>query len=257
MALGDSAAAQDIIVVLRSPSKAEQETASAALEGGPNFWRVTEEGRQKSKSTAVAVLQAASFLGCENPIQACCEYLNAAVWPEEDIDSIKEIVQGLGSEVAKAVAGKLAEFERDSTFLEPFFEILLMGMLAQSGTAEELLHTHAKSKWQGLPKDFIEDAVSYQIVELQGKFEQLLHGGLELSSQHFSRTISALAQLLRFCVTHDVCHNEATEAFVKPEELAADFSRLADRKGLEDQASADAVFGLLSNVLTLIRSTTL
>ena len=90
----------------------------------------------------MAVLQAASFLGCENPIQSCCEYLNAAVWPEEEIDSIKEIVQGLGSEVVKAVAGKLAEFEPDSEFMKPFSETLLSGMLAGNETAEELLHIH-------------------------------------------------------------------------------------------------------------------
>ncbi|GAQ82719.1 hypothetical protein KFL_001210130 [Klebsormidium nitens] len=278
MALDDPATAKDIIVVLR---RTKQETASAALETVPG-WQDTEEGRKRRKSAfsldvskgtadnkrkrneplpfkdtkqAVEVLQAASFLGCETSIQACCDYLNAAVWSGEEADTIKEVVKGLGSEVVKALADKLAKFEADAEFLEPLFETLLSGMLDGNETAEDLISIHAKLEWQGLSQEFVKDALSKKIVEVNGEFRRLLYGGLSYDRAFYLGNLSLVSQLLRFCLMHGVCHSEAIEAVAKPE-FAPRFSAVMGRH-CSDQASAEIFFGFISNVLTLIQCTSL
>lgn len=60
-----------------------------------------------STKHALAVLKAASFLAYERSIKACCDYLNAAVWPEEEVDTIKEDVAFLGSDVVAFLQSRL------------------------------------------------------------------------------------------------------------------------------------------------------
>jgi hypothetical protein len=126
-----------------------------------------------STKHALAVLKAASFLACERSIKACCDYLNAAVWPEEEVDTIKEDVALLGSDVVAFLQDKLTRFKRDAEFSVSLLESLLLGMISGNTVARKLLENHAQQQWQGCPRKLVDQIFESRMVQLGLKLTTL------------------------------------------------------------------------------------
>lgn len=182
-----------------------------------------------SAAQALSVMEASSFLACERIIKLCCDYLNAAYWPQEEVEKYREAIEELGETIADRLRDKL-EIRREAVVSESLFRSLLQMAVSEAvasrkqGTPQlgksckrawKLIDRHAAIDWKGLSEKVLKRLWFEEFRRLTAKLKEtgpkagsVTEDALELKLQ---RTECLLSYILRY----DVCKEQFVRAWAE------------------------------------------